>query len=191
MELKWKICEDFPDYKVSEDGRVFSFRLNREISQQQVRGYTTVTLYSKGKYRKTTYIHRLLAKAFLLNPENKPEVNHIDGNRGNNFLSNLEWVTHSENMKHAWNTGLLYLSQEVLRKRSITRSSRKHPAHTSSIKILCITTGEVFENMMSAARQYTIHISNISKCCSGDAGRVSSGKHPETGERLKWKYYDQ
>ena len=68
------------------------------------RGYVRVGLRNLGK--KMFSVHRLVGIAFLLNPENKPMINHIDGNKQNNFVGNLEWVTQSENEKHAHEMGL-------------------------------------------------------------------------------------
>jgi len=70
-------------------------------------GYYSVSLCQKEGKRITVSIHRLLAIAFIPNPENKPQVNHIDGDKLNNKLSNLEWVSHKENLVHASNMGLL------------------------------------------------------------------------------------
>lgn len=69
--------------------------------QENNKGYFFVCMKEFGK-RKNLLIHRLVAEAFIPNPENKPEVNHIDGNPHNNRVSNLEWVTSSENRKHAY-----------------------------------------------------------------------------------------
>lgn len=69
--------------------------------QDNRRGYFFVCAKENGR-RKNLTIHRLVAEAFIPNPENKPEVNHIDGNPHNNHVSNLEWVTSSENRKHAY-----------------------------------------------------------------------------------------
>lgn len=69
------------------------------------RGYANITLIKNGNKFKTV-IHRLVAKAFIPNPENKPEVNHINGNKRDNRLDNLEWCTSSENRKHAFKIGL-------------------------------------------------------------------------------------
>lgn len=78
---------------------IYDHRLGRET-------YRMFTHKSFGKTQ-TEYFHRCVALAFLENPENKPYVNHIDGNKLNNKLSNLEWTTASENMRHAWATGLM------------------------------------------------------------------------------------
>jgi hypothetical protein len=83
-----------------------SIREVRAVSQQlNYRGYPKVGL-CKDKKRTSHRVHRLVATAFIPNPENKKEVNHIDGNKANNHYSNLEWATHSENVKHAYDTGL-------------------------------------------------------------------------------------
>lgn len=68
-------------------------------------GYRKVNLYDKRGKCSKKYVHRLVAEAFIPNPENKPNVNHIDCNRQNNKASNLEWCTQSENIKHAVKCG--------------------------------------------------------------------------------------
>jgi hypothetical protein len=85
--------------KVFVKGRVLSLKKHRD-------GYLNVNLSINGS-QKTEGIHRLVAKAFIPNPKNKPDVNHIDGNKLNNCVENLEWATKSENSKHAWDSGLL------------------------------------------------------------------------------------
>lgn len=68
-------------------------------------GYPAVRLSRPGR-RHMARVHRLVAEAFIPNPQNKPEVNHLDGNKLNPALGNLEWVTSQENRQHAWRTGL-------------------------------------------------------------------------------------
>lgn len=69
-------------------------------------GYPTVQLYCGNRVRKDYQVHRLVAEAFLDNPENKPVIDHIDGNKQNNHVNNLEWVTVRENNVRAYQTGL-------------------------------------------------------------------------------------
>lgn len=85
--------------------RLFKGRIIRQNSSKQLI-YPQVVLWKANK-RYHRYVHRLVAQAFIPNPLNKPEVNHKDGNRTNNDVSNLEWVTSSENSYHAVETGLL------------------------------------------------------------------------------------
>lgn len=110
MNEIWKEIEGFNgDYLISNLGRVKSLKNNKESILKPFKsggGYYKVAL-SKNKMSKTLYIHRLVAKAFIQNPENKPEINHIDGCKTNNQVTNLEWITHKQNIQHAYNAGLM------------------------------------------------------------------------------------
>lgn len=110
--MEWRDIDEFNGYyQVSDDGQVRRAKDGSIVGQKFAGGtikYPIVILYTgpkdvrgnKSKYVRR-YVHRLVAQAFIENPEDKPEVNHIDSNPNNNTVGNLEWVTHSENMKHA------------------------------------------------------------------------------------------
>jgi hypothetical protein len=107
---QWKDIEGFEGiYKVSSKGRVWSYAYGsgkeRRFSITN-RGYALIILQLHGKVYKGESVHRLVAKAFIPNPEGKATVNHIDGNKLNNSVENLEWVTQKDNVKHAYRTGL-------------------------------------------------------------------------------------
>lgn len=98
--LQWKDIEGYEGlYKVSNDGRVWSIKSNKEMKIQDNKGYSIVCLRKDGK-KKNCRVHRLVAQAFIPNPEDKPQVNHIDEDRSNNHVTNLEWATASENINH-------------------------------------------------------------------------------------------
>lgn len=93
----WKKIKDYDNYEISDFGRV---RLGEYIVMPSDRlGYKTVRINKPGEKRKNSFlVHRLVAEAFIPNPQRKPEVDHIDTNKGNNKLSNLRWCWHLENM---------------------------------------------------------------------------------------------
>lgn len=92
-------------YSVSTDGQVYTHKYKKILKPRSKRGYLNVSL-SKNKKRKEFKIHRLVATAFIPNTNNKEQVNHIDGNKNNNEVTNLEWVTQSENITHSYGLGL-------------------------------------------------------------------------------------
>ena len=106
MKEKWKIIEGFPKYLISNKGRI---KILSTLEDKKVfvkdDGYIATTLGNgKQNYR---YVHRLVADAFVNNKHEKPQVNHINGVKGDNRAENLEWVTPAENIRHAIETGLL------------------------------------------------------------------------------------
>lgn len=119
--MKLKVLELFSDLKikVSDDGKIYTLdhsylRKNGRLDNRkgkQLRpsvdkyGYERVVLTKDG-IRKTYSVHKLVALAFIPNPENKTTINHIDGNKRNNNVSNLEWATEKENQNHKWKNGL-------------------------------------------------------------------------------------
>jgi hypothetical protein len=116
MEL-WKDIEGWEGiYQISNNGNVKSFRWNKEKLlkiQTDTGGYSFISLHvSEGK-RDKRLIHRLVAQAFIPNPDNKLEVNHKDLNKKNNHIDNLEWATRSENIKHSIKHGHHYIPKGV------------------------------------------------------------------------------
>lgn len=97
MEV-FKDIKSNPDYQISNEGRVWSKKSNRYMKlQKDACGYLRVQLYMGNGKGRTEKVHRLVAIAFIDNPDNLPEVNHINHQRDDNRVENLEWITHKEN----------------------------------------------------------------------------------------------
>lgn len=122
----WRAIDGYNYYEISNLGNVRSkdrliisinsnsyIKRGRELKPKKHKdGYLFVQLTSDKK-RSNLYIHRLVAQAFIINPEQKPLVNHIDGNKRNNWVENLEWVTSKENARHAYKNNLFYKIEDL------------------------------------------------------------------------------
>lgn len=117
MNEIWANIKDYEDYQVSNLGRIRSYKNNKVIILKgwiQNTGYLTITLNNK-KYS----VHRLVAETFIHKEKGKDYVNHIDGNKLNNCVDNLEWCTCKENIQHAFKTGLMNNAIEKMARKKI------------------------------------------------------------------------
>lgn len=156
----------FPGYCVDNTGNVFSVKMDVMLKPWKINGYNAVGLYRSGK-RYVFLVHRLVAAAFIPNPENKPCIDHIDGNRANNHADNLRWVTVKENQNNP-----------------ITKSKwigkKANPHHEKAVEQ--IKNGivvNVFVSIQEAARKGNFSATAICKVCKGK-GNLHKG--------YKWRY---
>ena len=152
------------DYSVSTEGEVRKDTTNYILSQSSQQDYKFVGLLINGK-QKRMRVHRMVALTFIDNPDNKPYVNHINGNRSDNNVENLEWVTPSENTQHAVNTGLF-------------KSGRNRAVIQYNLNGERMAT---FESASEAARQTGGSQSKITMCCR---------RQRDSANDYQWRYYD-
>ena len=152
------------DYSVSTEGEVRKDTTNYILSQSSQQDYKFVGLLINGK-QKRMRVHRMVALTFIDNPDNKPYVNHINGNRSDNNVENLEWVTPSENTQHAVNTGLF-------------KSGRNRAVIQYNLNGEQMAT---FESASEAARQTGGSQSKITMCCR---------RQRDSANEYQWRYYD-
>lgn len=143
-EELWREWPQDPSIMVSNLGYV--------VSCKRGEPYPLKVSHTNGGYqivnasRPPQYVHRLVAETWIDNPNHYPEVNHINGDKTDNRVENLEWVTHSENMRHAYRTGL-------------------NKAEGTPIRI--VETGETFESISECARRIGATHGQISNCLAG------------------------
>lgn len=160
----WREVVDYPNYSVSDKGFIRSDRkgIILKARAHHKTGYLSVSLQShRGEKRRRLLVHRLVATSFL--GKSELIVNHIDGNRSNNTLSNLEWCTYRENTRHRFE--VLNKGNEMLRK-----------------QVICLDDGTVYESLAAASKQLNISMGNLSQACRGIRNRAG-GHH--------WCYADE
>lgn len=160
---EWRKVKDNPNYSISNEGEVRRDDTNhiKELRLNRY-GYKVVDLYENSK-RKTERVHRLVANAFISNPDDKPEINHKDGNKENNHVSNLEWTTKRENIDHAMEHGLL-----KGRNPSYGMRGKKNPNGGAKGKpVRVVETGEIFKNIQECSICKKCKARGITECLHG------------------------
>lgn len=158
-------------YQISNFGRVksFYFKNPRILKPHKVKGYSNVELY-KNKKKKQFYIHRLVMENFCpIENMNVLDVNHKDENKSNNHISNLEWMTHKDNLNYGSR------AEKARMKMQGKNSSR-------SKKVRCIEKNIIYEALREAERQLGIPATNISRACKGKI-KTAGGYH--------WEYVEE
>lgn len=148
-----KELQMFPGYAISDDGYVVNM-LTGKVHKGSVKktGYVEVNMRNLAGKKKSVLLHRLVALNFCERNEWQTEVNHIDGDKTNNRAENLEWISHADNLKHAYEADL-----------------RENDVSPRSVIAQSMDTGEEieFSSIYKAARFFGISKGNICSCCQG------------------------
>lgn len=182
MQEIWKPIKNYEGlYSASNTGKIKSLHYKHKnmektlnLSKQSC-GYLKVELYKNGK-SKIYYVHRLIAETFIQNPDNLPQVNHIDGNKLNNNVNNLEWVTASQNQIHAVKNRLhapSYFKGKFGSESLNSKQVLQYDLFGNFIKLWCCRA--------EASRFYNCNQSSINNCVAG---------RTKTCKGFMWKYYN-
>ena len=151
-DVEWADIDGFTSYSVSSNGDIRNKKSGKILRQHdRGNGYKSVLLYNEsGNHRIST--HRIVAGAFVPNPENRPQINHIDGDKYNNNSDNLEWCSADHNQQH---------------RRNILKSGLR--------SVVCVETGIQYESIKQAAQSVDSHIPDIVRACKNDS--TAKGLH--------------
>lgn len=156
-------------YAAREDGEIISLKHNKIAVRKGgiSSGYRSYSLRKDGV--QTQHLgHRLIAEAFIDNPENKPQVNHIDGDKTNNAASNLEWVTVSENAKHAVANGLTVIADSHLKRMQTNAGKAKAKfTKTDALNIRAIYSHMAKPSCRKLAKAYNCSKTTIQRIVNG------------------------
>lgn len=138
---------NFPKYTVTRKGEVIN-RFGAPIKQEVTnKGYLRVSLCNSDIKHKRFLVHRLVAFLFIPNPNNLPQVNHINGDKTDNRVENLEWCTALENLNHS----------NVIEKASVAKFR----------KVKCLTDGVEYNSIKEVCELFGLHHANVVACCNG------------------------
>lgn len=151
--------DGFPAYKVDSAGNVYNSKGRILKPCTSANGYLRVSLNNGTEKHKRFLIHRLVAQAFIPNPDKLPQINHIDQDKTNNGAENLEWCSPLHNLNHS----------HIIEK----------AGKANERKVQCITTGKIYNSIKEITSELGLSHSNIVACCKGR-------RHTCGG--LKWKY---
>lgn len=166
MKIIWKKIKNFENYKISNTGEVYSIKTKKILKQCVNKyGYIEYCLKSEKK-QKRQKAHRLVAQAFIPNPNNYSQVNHKDENKLNNCVENLEWCT------PVYNSNYGTRGKRIAQKLSITL--KKKVAQIEENKII-----KIWDSALDAEKETKIFRSNICKCCKNER---------KTAGGFKWQY---
>lgn len=164
-------------YAITSCGKVWSYKSGKFLKPIPDRdGYLKVNLYKDDNMR-TFLVHRLVAIAYVPNPNGLPEVNHLDEVKNHDWVSNLEWCEHIDNLNYGTRNERASASLKG-------RENKKSSAPKK--KVYCFELDMAFNSQSEASKQTGVSQADISKCCH--CNRESAGKHPVTGEPLHWVF---
>ena len=159
MEM-WKDIQGYEGlYQVSNTGKIK--RNNKILKFSIAKGYEHICLYKNNKYKPFS-VHRLVAEAFIPNPEQKPQIDHIDGNPLNNKVENLRWVTAKENIANP-----ITIKRKSIAAMGNHMTGRFGALHHNSKKVKCVETNSVYYGFAEASRKTGINAFGISMATNG------------------------
>ncbi|MBO7526481.1 MAG: HNH endonuclease [Clostridia bacterium] len=159
----WKPIKDYENlYEISNFGVIRKVKTKRPLKVfYRTNGYYTTSLCKNYKVT-MIYLHRIIAETFIPNPNNLPCINHKDGNKTNNDLSNLEWCTYSDNNRHAYETGL--------------KNCKKVAQYDIDGNLI-----NIYNSVINASKETNISQANISSCALGKRNKAGG---------FIWKYLE-